>query len=985
MTTVSRRELRKPSPIRPYNADMNAPTTPAAVAHTVDIAALEADLRAAVQGPVWFEDGARALYSSDSSNYRQVPIGVVLPKSVDDIVAAVEACHRHGAPVLMRGAGTSLAGQTCNVAVVLDCSRYVDRIVDVDTAGRTATVEPGVICDSLRVAAERHGLTYGPDPATHSRCTLGGMIGNNSCGAHSVMAGKTVENIEAMEILTYDGTRMWVGPTSDAELEAIILEGGRRGEIYAGLKRLRDRYGDLVRARFPKILRRVSGFNLDELLPENGFNVARALVGTEGTCAVVLHAKTRLVYSPPVRVCVALGYEDIYIAGDRTPAVLSHKPVAIEGLDFRMIEDLRRKGLMLDDIAMLPRGGAWLLVELGTETVEAAAAQAAQLIAAERAAGYLAEGRFYPDPADQKKVWGIREVGAGASNAVPGERVESYSGWEDAAVDPNRLGDYLREFRALLDRYGYRGSLYGHFGDGCIHVRITFDFFTEEGVRKFRAFGMETTDLVVKYGGSISGEHGDGQARAEFLPRMYGEELVQAFREFKAIWDPGNRMNPGKVVDPYRADENLRYSPTYRPAAVATRFSFAADFGSFAHATERCLGVGKCRNLSGGAMCPSYRGTLDEKNSTRGRIRLLSEMLRGDVVKDLWRSEAVKEALDLCLACKSCKNECPVQVDMATYKAEFLAHYHENRPRPRQAETMGRIFKWAARGSIAPRLVNFVNRAPVLSAIAKRIAGIAPQRDVPRFSARTYRRLHAARPKRGGARRVVLWADTFNNHFHAQTAAAAVDVLEAAGCDVVLPPRQMCCGRPLYDFGLLEEAKALLASILDELRPEIEAGTPVVGLEPACLSVFRDELLNLFPEDAVARKLAALAMPFSDYLVQVADWRPGNLLGRKAVVHMHCHHRAVLGLAGERELLTRLGLDFTILDSGCCGMAGSFGFKPAHYDLSVRTAERVLLPAVRSATPDTLIITDGYSCREQIDQLSGRTAMHIAEVARMAL
>jgi FAD/FMN-containing dehydrogenase/Fe-S oxidoreductase len=949
----------------------------------VDAAALARSLRERISGEVCFDDGARALYAADSSNYRQVPIGVVIPRSIDDVIAAVAVCREYDAPVLMRGAGTSLCGQTCNVAVVLDVSRHLTDIVAIDPQERTAIVEPGVICDTLREAAERHGLTFGPDPATHSRCTLGGMIGNNSCGAHSVMAGKTVENIEALEILTYDGVRMWVGPTSADELTRIVSEGGRRGDIYASLKALSDQHAARIRNEFPSIRRRVSGYNIDELLPENGFNVARALVGSEGTCAIVLAAKVKLVTSPPVRVLAVLGYDDMFIAGDRTPHVLEHRPVALEGLDSMIIDDLGKKGLLTDDIALLPKGQGWLMVELGAESHAQAKACADRLIAAEMSAGFARDARYYPGT-EQKRVWAVREVGAGASNAVPGVREEPYAGWEDAAVDPTRVGDYLREFRTLLDKYGYRSSLYGHFGDGCIHGRISFDFRTRNGLDAMRSFMQEATDLVVKYGGSISGEHGDGQARAEFLPRMYGPEIMQAFRQFKAIWDPLNRMNPGKLVNAYKVDENLKIDPSYRPNEPATRFSFATDFGSFAHAAERCMGVAKCRNLEGGVMCPSFRVTNEEKHSTRGRVRLFGELFRGEVLKDLWCNEDVKAALDLCLACKSCKSECPVQVDMATYKAEFLSHYYETHPRPRHAR-MGQIDRWAALAAQVPRLVNLFNRLPGTRAVSKRLAGIARERSIPRFAAQPFTRWFATRvsPPATG-RRVMLWPDTFNNYFHPESAIAATAVLERSGFSVVLPRASVCCGRPLYDFGMLDEARAKLVTILGALSDEIDAGTPIIGLEPACVSVFKDELLNFFPDDARARRLSAQMHYFSDFLMRETSVG-ASATDITAHLHGHCHHKAVIGFNAETALLKRLGIDVRVIDAGCCGMAGSFGFRPETYALSVKAAELGLLPAIRRAPPNHFIVASGYSCREQIEQLAERRALHVAEVVQAAL
>jgi len=945
--------------------------------------ALAAELSLALAGEVRFDGGSRSLYATDASNYRQVPIGVVIPRSIDDLINAVEICRRHDAPVLARGAGTSLCGQTCNVAVVIDTSKYLNRVLEVDPQQRRARVEPGVVCDSLRHAAEQHRLTFGPDPATHSRCTLGGMIGNNSCGAHSVMAGKTVDNIERLEILTYDGLRMWVGPTPEHELERLIAEGGRRGQIYRDLKALRDRYAELVRNKFPRIKRRVSGYNLDELLPENGFNVARALVGSEGTCAMVLQAETTLVHSPPVRVLAALGYPDIYRAADQTPAILPFGNICLEGLDQSMIDDMRRKNLQMGDIALLPAGGAWLLVEFGGDTLAEAEAKARALMQAQ--APYTVGQQIYLERAAQNRLWAIREAGSSARNAVPGQP-ETYAGWEDAAVDPNRLGDYLRDYQKLLDKYGYDASLYGHFGDGCIHGRVTFDFSTDAAVTQWRAFLHEAAELVVAYGGSLSGEHGDGQARAELLPIMFGDELMEAFRDFKRIWDPGNRMNPGKLIDAYPLDANLRTGPAYRPLPVKpVHFAFPKDNGSLLQAAQRCVGAGKCRRIEGGAMCPSYRATGEERDSTRGRARLLFEMMNGDApMAHDCSNEHVHEALEGCLSCKSCKSECPVSVDMATYKAEFMAQYYQGRRRPRRAYTIGLIQRWARLGALLPGLVNFVTGTPLLAGWVKRAAGIAQQRALPRFAPRTFRAWFERRPAVAGPRpRVLLWPDTFSNHFHPEVAQAAVTVLEDAGYAVEIPRQALCCGRPLYDFGMLDQAKSQLRDILHGLRDEIAAGVPLVGLEPGCLSVFRDELQNLFPDDALAQQLGRQTFLLGEFLEQ-AGYQPGRL-GGKALVHAHCHQRAVFGIEAERRLLEQAGLQVQVLDSGCCGMAGGYGFDPQHVDASLRIGEKVLLPAVRGAAADTRVVINGFSCREQVQQGAARTSMHLAEVLRDAI
>lgn len=957
--------------------------TPASEA--VDADALAADLRRVTRGEVRFDPGSRALYSTDGSNYRQVPIGVVVPQDAKDMATAISVCHAHDAPVLARGGGTSLAGQCCNVAVVFDTTKYFNRLVDLDPERRTARVEPGIVLDDLRRAAERHSLTFGPDPATHNHCTLGGMIGNDSCGVHSVMAGRTAENVEALDILTYDGHRMHVGATSEAELESIIAGGGRRGEIYAGLRSIRDRYADLIRERFPKIPRRVSGYNLDELLPENGFNVARALTGTEGTCVTILEATVRLVHSPPERALVVLGYPEIYTAADHITEILEHGPIGLEGVDSRLVHAIQKKHLHPEDLELLPEGHGWLLVEFGGESREEADDRAHAFMDALGRRSDAPTMTLYDDPADEALIWQIRESGLGATARVPGEP-DTWEGWEDAAVPPERLGGYLRDFRGLLEEYDYTGALYGHFGQGCVHTRIDFDLVTEPGIAHWRAFLDDAADLVLRYGGSLSGEHGDGQSRAELLPKMFGPELVQAFGEFKALWDPTNKMNPHKVVDPYPITANLRFGADYDPPAWPTHFQFPDDDGAFSRAAARCVGVGECRRMERGTMCPSYRATREEMHSTRGRARLLFEMLEGDPLQDGWKSEHVKEALDLCLACKGCKNECPVNVDMATYKAEFLSHYYEDRRRPATAYSMGLIPVSARIASHMPALANFVMHAPGLRTVAKRVGGIAPEREMPRFARQTFKAWFHKRPViNEGRPPVILWPDTFNNHFLPQTAIAAVEVLEAAGFRVHVPRPWLCCGRPLYDFGMLSTAKRWLRRTLRTLKDEIRAGIPVVGLEPSCVAVFRDEMRSLMPDDARARRLAEHTFLFTEFLDQHAPDFEVPALDRHAILHGHCHQKALFGMRADQAVLDRAGIDHVLLDSGCCGMAGAFGYEDGKYELSQQTGELVLLPAVREASAETLIITDGFSCREQITQATGRPTLHVAEAVRSAL
>lgn len=958
-----------------------------------DSTALAAELGARIRGEVRFGDGDRAMYSTDASNYRQVPIGIVLPRDLDDVVNTVAICHQHGAPILPRGGGTSVAGQTCNVAVVLDFSKYLNRVLEINLEDQAARVEPGVILDDLRNAAQLHSLTFGPDPVTHARCTLGGMIGNNSCGVHSIMAGKTDVNVQELDILTYDGLRMRVGRTSEDDLQRLASEGSRRGQIYNRLKFLRDRYADLIRKRYPELPRRVSGYNLDHLLPENGCQIARALVGTEGTCVTILEAQLRLVHSPPARSMVVLGYQDIYDACDHITELMALRPIGLEGFDDRLIAGMHKKHLHPKDIALLPDGGGWLIIEFGGESRQEANERARALTDELAKQKSVPSARILDDHTQQEQIWNVRESGMAAAAIVPGE-APYWPGWEDSAVPPAYCGAYLRDLRRLMQQYGYDGAFYGHFGEGCLHTRINFDLMSGPGIDKFRSFLNDAADLVVKFGGSLSGEHGDGQSRAELLDKMFGTELVEAFREFKSIWDPQGRMNPGKIVEPYRLDENLRLGASYRPAALETEFRFPKDKSGFADATLRCVGVGRCRRLSGGTMCPSFMVTREEKHSTRGRAHLLFELMQGEIVgKQGWRDDAVKESLDLCLACKGCKGDCPVNVDMATYKAEFLSHYYAGRLRPRSAYSMGLIYWWARAASLSPSLSNLFTQTPPLSDLFKRLGGIAPERKIPRFAPTTFKRWFRTHStgnhwppaaSTDASKSVILWADTFNNHFLPDTLQAAVQVLQSAGYRVLVPRTSLCCGRPLYDFGFLSQAKGLLRQALVTLRPYIEVGIPVVGLEPSCVAVFRDELTNLFPEDEGAKRLSEQSFLLSEFLER-SGYNPPRL-ARKALVHGHCHHKAVMHLDDETNMLAKMGLDFQVLDSGCCGMAGVFGFERGeHYEVSIQVGERILLPAVRRAAKDTLILADGFSCREQIAQVTNRRALHLAQVLQMAL
>jgi FAD/FMN-containing dehydrogenase/Fe-S oxidoreductase len=925
---------------------------------------LEADLREAVAGEVRFDAATRAAYATDASNFRQPPIGVVIPASIDDVVATHRVCHAHRAPLLPRGCGTSLSGASVNRAVVIDFTRHLDAVLDIDPDRRLLRAQPGAINDRVGDAAAPHGLRFGPDPATHAWCTIGGNIATNACGVHSLQArfdgrgSRTSDNVERLEVLTYDGLRMWVGPTPEDEIEAIVAAGGRRAEIYHDLRELRDRYAGAIRERFPAIPRRVSGYNLDELLPERGFNLAAALAGTEGTCVTILEAELRLIPQPPARTLLVAGYDDIFGAADHVTEILEARPIGCECFDQALVRSVDRR--------LFPEGRAWALIELGGQTTAEADARALALAARLRGdANPPRAVALVDDPVQARRLWELREAGLATSSFPPGGP-EHYPGWEDAAVAPEDLGRYLRGLRELYDRFGYTGAFYGHLGDGCIHSRADFDFRSPKGLAAYRAFMEEAADLVVSFGGSLSGEHGDGQQRAELLPKMFGEDLVAAFGEFKAIWDPDGGMNPGKVVNPRRLDQDLRIGPS-------------SPRGGFAQDVQRCVGVGKCRQAHpAGVMCPSFAVTRDEQHSTRGRARLLFEMLQGDIVRTGWRSPEVAGALDLCLACKGCTSECPAGVDLPSYKAEFLHRHYQGRLRPRHAYAFGLIDQVTRVGSKLPGLANRLGATRAF----KLAAGIAPERPVPALAAQTLRQWFAGRADvNPDGPRVLLWPDTFSNYFDPAPAIAAVEAMEAAGWRVLVPAGHACCGRPLYDYGFLGLADRYLRRVLAAVRPALAEGLPVVGLEPSCVATFRHELPRMLPRDDEALALSRQAVQFGEFFERFGiEPPPAAVSGLRAHLWVHCHQKATGGGGSDRRLLEAMGAEVVALPGTCCGLAGSWGMEAAHHDLSMAIGERDLLPAVRAAGPGDVVVANGFSCRMQIAAATGRRALHLAEV-----
>ncbi len=988
----------------PAKTDPRVPGEPRSRA-VIDVGGLERALRKAVTGEVRFDDGTKAMYANDASNFRQVPVGVVIPRTLDDVVATHRICHEFGAPITNRGGGTSLSGETVNFAVIIDNSKYLTEVGKIDRKNRRVRTQTGTINENLNEVTGKQGLVFGPDPSSHSRCTIGGNLGNNSCGIHSVQSQlygpgpRTSDNTHALEVVTYDGERFWVGVNEEEKLDEIIAAGGRKGEIYAQLRDLRDKYADAIRAGIrpvSELPRRVSGYNLDELLPERGFNVARALVGTESTCATVLQADLLLTPAMLHRTLVVVGCPDVGAAGDRVPEIIDRwKPIGLEAVDDLLVEDQQELAMNLADLRVLPardRSGAWLLVQFGSDRHGESEKTAHDFCAwLQDEKGFerdqMLVARSVEEGGQSGELWAIRESGLG-STAFPPDEHDHWPGWEDSAVPPTRVGDYVRDLQRLYDKHGLRGAMYGHFGQGCIHSRISFDLRTAAGVANYRSFMEEAADLVASYGGSLSGEHGDGQQKAELLEKQFGPELVEAMREFKRIWDPEWKMNPGKVVDAYKLDEHLKLGVDYHPAHPATKFAYEQDDYNFSHAALRCVGVGKCRvPQTEQVMCPSFQVTREEKHSTRGRARLLFEMLRGEVIKDGWQSEEVYDALDLCLSCKGCTNDCPVNVDMPTYKAEFLYHHFKSgkRWRPRYAYAMGFIDQAARVASTMPEVANFVTQTPVLRSLVRFAGGVDQRRPVPKFAPMTLQEWFR---RRGGTtnpkgRPVVLFPDTFNNHMHTDVGVACVEALEAAGWQVLMPEGHVCCGRPLYDYGFLDAAEKYLARVLDALRDHARAGTPVVGMEPSCLAVFKDELVKMLPHDEDARRLTENAYHFAEFF-ESFDIEPPKLDG-SALMWGHCHHKATGGVDAEQSLLQKMGLDVDQPQGGCCGLAGSWGFEKGKYDISMDCGEQALLPAVRDAKKTTYVVADGFSCKTQIkDAGTGRRALHVAQLMKVA-
>ena len=905
---------------------------------------------------------ARAMYSTDASLYRVVPSVVVRPRHVDEVVATLAAAREQGVPVTMRGAGTSIAGNAVGTGIVVDTRRHLNQVLEVDRESRTALVEPGAVHAALQQQALAAGLRFGPDPSTHSRCTIGGMIGNNACGSRALGYGRTVDNVVGLDVLTGTGERLRLGPGAD----------GGQSEVARRVAAVVDSDLATVRTEFGRFGRQVSGYSLEHMLPENGRRLEHLLVGSEGTLGLVLGARVRLVEDAPHRALAVLGYASMVEAADDVPALLHHPLVACEGLDQRIVDVVAsRRGASA--VPSLPRGAGWLFAEV-TGATEAEVRAAATAVAAESGA---VDHRVVTDLAEQAALWRIREDGAGL--AARSLTRPAHAGWEDAAVPPERLGDYLRGFDALLREYDYDGVPYGHFGEGCVHVRIDFELDgSEAGRGRFRSFLEDAAALVARHGGTLSGEHGDGRARSELLPAMYSPAALALFGQVKAVLDPGNLLNPGVLVDPRPVDADLRLAA--RLPEPRTTLRLVEDAGSLAAAVHRCTGVGRCiadNTGTGGVMCPSYVATRDEKDSTRGRARVLQEMVNGEVVRDGWRSPEVHEALDLCLACKGCSTDCPTGVDMATYKAEALHQKYRRRLRPRSHYALGRLPRWARLARPVVPAANRAMRLPLVQRVAKAAAGIDQRRGVPPFATRSFSRWAGGR---GALDRpdVVVWADSFTEHFATGPGQAAVTLLERAGLRVAVVGENACCGLTWISTGQLDAARRIVGHTVDVLHPYVAEGVPVVGLEPSCLAALRADLVQL-TDDPRAAELARGVRTLAEFLESLPGWSPPDLSGTTVVAQPHCHHASVLGWEADRRLLDRAGATVTRV-GGCCGLAGNFGVEKGHYEVSVAIAEHSLLPAVRAAGPDAVVLADGFSCRTQLDDLADVSAVHIAEL-----
>jgi FAD/FMN-containing dehydrogenase/Fe-S oxidoreductase len=921
-----------------------------------------------MRGEVDASSRRRAEYSTDASNYRVVPEVVAFPQDADDLVAALGVARECGAPVTMRAGGTSIAGNSIGPGIVVDTSRYMNRILSVDPDRRAARVQPGAILAQLQAQAGRFGLRFGPDPSTVTRACFGGTIANNACGPRALVYGKAADNVLSLDVVDGQGNRF---------IAADDLS------VIPGLEAWVDNHLSLIRQEFGKTTRQVAGYSLEHLLKENGHHLGRFLGGTEGTLAVIVEAEVRLVKPPRHLLMGAFGYDDMANAADAVVPMLKFKPQAIEGFDATLVDRVRavKGGTQIPE---LPAGTSYLFVETGGDTPEEAAEAMRRIVAEARALSH----RIVPDPKEATRLWAIRADGAGLAGRTE-ENVEAWPGWEDAAVPPRNLGAYLRELDLLLKRHGLSGQKYGHFGEGCVHMRLDFPLRRDTTV--FRTFMEEAADLAVKQGGSISGEHGDGRARSELLVRQYSPTAIRAFAEIKNFFDPHNLLNPGVIVDPRPLDTDLR-----RPHAPVVKrlkgFAFTEDHGDLSEAVHRCTGVGKCRGEliehDAGFMCPSYEATKDEKDVTRARARVLQDAINGSLIGGLTAPEVI-DSLDLCLSCKACSSDCPSAVNMAAYKSEVLYRKYRHRIRPIMHYSLGWLPRWLKITGLAPRPINALLKPRWIERIVVKLAGLDTRRHMPRFAVPFRRsaiaRAHRATSPTAAPNRVLLWTDSFNDGISPEVPEAILAVLEDAGIEVVIAGAQACCGVTWISTGQLEGARKRMLDLLKVLGPFAVNGIPIVGVEPSCTATLRSDLVELLPDDPRAHAVSRSVFTLAEVLTGRSSvkpregWAPPRLDDVTAVVQPHCHHYSVMGFSADREILAATGATVTEA-SGCCGMAGMWGTTSDHYDVSVAVAKNSLLPKLEDSPEGSVYLSDGFSCRTQADDLAGVTGLHLAQL-----
>jgi len=944
---------------------------------------IEAELSRRIEGDIRFDRYSRLLYSTDASIYQIEPIGVVVPRHKGDVQAVIEVANRLSVPVLPRGGGTSLAGQTVGHAIVLDFSKYMQNVLEVNKEELWCRLQPGLVQDELNAHVRPMGLQFGPDTSTSNRATIGGMIGNNSAGAHSLTYGKTLDHVIELTVLLSDGSEVVLKELSQEAVKSKSRGDSLEGKAYREILRLGQQHKSEILARYPKIMRRVSGYNLDEFIKPQPFNLSRILVGSEGTLGVVVEAKMRLVPKPKWTAMDVIHFNDDLEALEASQTILETAPYALESTD-KMILGLARGNIVQSQRLGFVQGdpSSLLMVEYAGDTEDVVKEQVYKLeeLRKARRIGYAATLAFKPE--EVRAIWGVRKAGLGLLLGTKGDK-KPIAFVEDTAVEPRKLPEFIKRFREVVTRHDAIAGYYGHCSVGCMHIRPLINLKEESEMKKMVSIANAISELVLEFNGAMSGEHGDGLARSHFNAKLFGPALYEAFRQVKRAFDPKNLMNPGKIVDSPAMTESLKISPHYKTWQPQTTLDFSEQ-GGFVRAVEMCSGMGECRKKLDGTMCPSYMGTLDEEHSTRGRANALRSVLSGKVPKEEFTGKRLHDVMDLCLECKACKAECPSNVDMAKLKYEFLDHYHRANGLPLRNRMFGGIETLNRLGSRLAPLSNWVGNSALNRWLMELVAGVDRRRPLPQFASETFEdwfRKHAVEGD-GAKGEVVLFHDTFNNFNTPNVAIAATRFLERVGYRVLLIDKK-CCGRPMISKGMLGQAKENAAWNVEKLAPYAEKGMPIVGLEPSCLLTLRDEYRE-FLRTSAAQKVAGNSFLLEEFVVR--EQGAGKLVlnsdgkGRKVLLHGHCHQKALVGTAPTIAVLKSAGFEVSEVDSGCCGMAGSFGFEKEHYDLSLTIGNRRLAPAVNAAAADMEVVAPGISCRQQIEHLTARRAKHPAEI-----